>query len=167
MKTKVTLEVDLEQITNELLTEDQAGYWSITRQVRDELKKSAVEQIKQEVLKVWGIDNIEQWAMKSSFSMEKYLTSETKKYLDAEVGKYAQGYLKNWMEKQFSSFIDRTLEEMLEERITPIFNNLIKKLLVFNTSALADEQRAMDEITREQVNAAYEQGREDEYKHKD
>lgn len=154
MKTQITIDVDIDQITSELMEQEgSAGYSSIKYAVQQEIKRQAVEQIKTEVLTKAEIGKL----VRCDYG-EKYLKDLAQNTISAELREKTEAYIKNWINKNMQWVIEDCLRKTLDALIVPRLQKMITNMLIVDTESMDEQMEEMEQALQDEAKGAYEAG---------
>jgi len=143
MEKELTIKIDLEKITKDLLEketylEGSNGYSILENQVKNDIKQQIRERVVSEIK-----DSLNLEEFQSSGYSGVYLKETAIKILNEELGDKIKEHAETWIKQNIRWIIEKQVEKNIEKFIIPRMQKMISNLIVVNIESVEKEMEEL------------------------
>ena len=157
MKTKITLEIDIQKITDSIMYSED-NYNSISNEVEKKIKNMAVERVKDEILKKVNMDKL----VTADYG-SKHLTELARKTIKDHLDVFCDSFCQKWISENMKWIIEKSLRSTFDKILVPRLQQMISNMLIVDIESGEEQMKELEEALKNEAQASYEGGKQDAY----
>ena len=144
MENKITIKIDLEKMTDDILKketyseEGETGYGIIQDRLKQEIKDYIKDGVFEEIKESLNLSEFKDREYTSD-----YLKLTANKILDEQLEQLVKDKTEDWVKKNMRWIVEEQAEKSIKEFLLPRMQKIIKNLMIIDTEAVENEMQEL------------------------